>query len=382
MADNEQDQEKTLDPTERRLEQAREEGQVPRSAELPGAAILIVSAGMLAWGGMPTFESLRSIVSQGLRLPRSAAMDPAEIPLRLAHLGFEGLIAMLPMLAALFLVGALAPLALGGWNVSWKAIAPQASRISPMAGVKRVFSAQGATEFAKMIVKATVLFVVAAQLLWGEREMLSRLGVTPIEVALGEAGSSALHMFTWLAGVLAVVAAIDAPIAFWRFRSGLKMTLEEVKREAKETEGDPHVKGRMRQQQRAMAQRRMMSEIPKADVVVTNSTHFAVALAYNEDGAGAPRVVAKGTDLVAARIREAAAKHGVPLLEAPPLARALHASTEIGQEIPAPLYSAVAQVLAWVYQLRRATGPQPVGPTDLPVPPELDPFNKPAGANI
>jgi flagellar biosynthetic protein FlhB len=252
---------------------------------------------------------------------------------------------------------------------------PDAGRLSPTRGLGQILSRHGLGELAKAIVKALVIAAAAAGFLWSSRDALATLGMLALEDALAALGALVLHALGWLAAALALVAAVDVPLVLWRHYSRLRMTAEEYKREARESEGDPQLKARVRSLQRERARKRMMAEVPKADVVVTNPTHFAVAIAYRDGTMRAPRVVAKGTELVAAAIRALASEHGVPILEAPPLARALHHTTEIGEEIPAALYNAVAQVLAWVYQVRRwraGGGAEPAAPEALDVPAELD----------
>ena len=220
-------------------------------------------------------------------------------------------------------------------------------------------------------------------MIWSERNDLIMLLAQPVEVGLVSAGHLAAFSFLAVVAVMLVIVAIDVPFQLWHYHDKLKMTREEQKQEAKEMEGDPHVKGRIRSLQRDAARRRMMAAVPQADVIVTNPTHFAVALAY-KSGMGAPRVVAKGMGEVARRIRELGAEHGVPLLEAPPLARALHRHVDLDREIPGTLYAAVAEALAWVYQLtnwRQTGGQYPIPPRDLQVPPELVPEAVPEVVN-
>lgn len=374
----EQEQEKTLPATPQRLEKAREEGQVPRSSELAASLVLLSSAGLCWLGGPAWLDSARRIVAQGLHFEREAAFSQAALGERLTQLALDGLALAAPIMGLLMLAGVAGTLAIGGWMFTFNAVAPKAERLSPMAAFKRVFSMTGLGELGKTLAKTALFGLVAGWFVWKHREEVAGLAMTMLPGALSQTGGMVTALLGTLALVGVVIAAMDVPLAIWRYNSNLKMSLEEVKRESRESDGDPHVKGRIRQQQREMARRRMMTEVPKADVVVTNPTHYAVALAYREGEGRAPRVLAKGSDAVAARIRAVAAESGVPLLEAPPLARALHRHTEIGDEIPAALYGAVAQVLAWVYELRRVNvsgGRTPVAPRDIGqlVPPELDP---------
>jgi len=372
----ENDQERTLPATPRRLEQAREEGRAPRSRELTSAALLLAAAGGGLWGGQVMAGWFASILARGLTLDRKAAFEAPTALDRAGALTLDAFVLMLPMLGVLAAVALLAPLALGGWLFSTKPLAPDFSRLSPARWAGQLVSMHGATELLKSVGKAGLIVGAALVMLWHSREDIAVLLSAAASGAIDHAARLCGQGFLAAAAAMLLIAAIDVPSQLWQHHRGLRMSTEEVRREMKETEGDPHIKQRIRAQQREMARRRMMSEVPKADVVVTNPTHFAVALAWNEGAMRAPRVLAKGGDLVAARIRELAQAHGVPVLEAPSLARALHKHAEIGAEIPAALYGAVAQVLAWVYGLRasRAAGrPQPPEPVHLPVPAELDP---------
>lgn len=280
---------------------------------------------------------------------------------------------LLPLLAALLVVAVLAPLALGGWTFSTGALALKPERLNPVKGLARVFSLNGLAELAKALAKFTVLALTTGLLLWRDMGSILALGTQALAPALSGAASLLLNSFLVLCGALVSIAALDVPYQYWRHHQKLRMSRQDLREELKETEGKPEVKSRQRALQREVARRRMMQEVPRADVVVTNPTHFAVALRYRPESMVAPRVVAKGADLVAQRIRELAAEHRVPLLSAPPLARALYHGTRLGQEIPASLYQAVAQVLAYVYAVRRQQregGAAPVPPIDLPVPDE------------
>jgi flagellar biosynthetic protein FlhB len=269
----------------------------------------------------------------------------------------------------------LAQTGVGGWVFSTKPFSPQFSRLNPIAGFGRMFSKHGLVELGKALLKTIIVAVVVGVAIWKERDALVALLTMSLPDGVASIGRLLGVTFIVGAGSLVLVAAIDVPFQIWQHHHRLRMTKEEVRQEMKETEGDPHIKARIRQQQREMARRRMMAAVPSADVVVTNPTHYAVALKYDSAGGRAPRVVAKGADAVAAKIRELAQEHRVPLLEAPPLARALYKHTDLGDEIPAMLYKAVAEVLAYVFQLRSyrpGSGQAPRAPRDLPVPPELD----------
>jgi flagellar biosynthesis protein FlhB len=255
---------------------------------------------------------------------------------------------------------------------------PKFSKLDPIAGIGRMFSTHSLVELLKAVAKAALVGVVGAWVIWHNKDAVMLLMTQPLAVAIPQLGNLMWACFLAIMGGMLLIAAVDVPFQLYEHNKKLMMTKEEVRQEAKESEGNPEVKGRIRRLQREMAQRRMMSEIPTADVVVTNPTHYSVALKYSETGMRAPIVVAKGSHLTAARIREIATENNVPILEAPPLARALYKHTEIGDVIPEALYTAVAEVLAYIYQLRRYNkegGEQPSEPHDLPVPAELDPAN-------
>lgn len=371
----ESDQERSLPATPRRLEQAREEGRVPRSRELAAwASVAAAAAG--AWVAGPAFVgACRRVLEAGLTFSRADAFGERAVAEHLTRQIADALVILLPVAAVAAVVAIVASVAIGGWLVAPQALALDLKRIDPLAGLARLFSARGAAELGKAIAKALVIALVAVAFFHASRDALAALGGMSTADGLAALGVLVRQSLLWFAGGLALIAAIDVPLAIWQHRRELRMTPEELRREMRETEGDPQLKARIRSQQREIARRRMMAEVPKADVVVTNPTHFAVALAYRAAGAGAPRVVAKGRGEIALRIRSLANSSAVPVLEAPPLARALYHSTELGDEIPAALYGAVAQVLAWVYQLRRAHvagGPHPEPPGAIDVPPELD----------
>ncbi|MFP3567242.1 flagellar biosynthesis protein FlhB [Paraburkholderia sp. SIMBA_030] len=369
------DLEKTESATPRRLQKAREEGQIVRSRELSTFALL--AAGFFGVWGMSSSigEHLQGMLRTAFTFDHAGAFETRRMMIGAGVASREGLYALLPILAFTGAAALLAPMALGGWLLSAKGLEPKFSRLDPIAGLGKMFSINGPIQLGMSLAKTLVVGIVGGTAIWNRREEILALATQPVHIAL----ANAMHLIAVCCGMtvagMFVVAALDVPYQLWQFHKKLRMTKEEVKREHRESEGDPHVKGRIRQQQRAMARRRMMTQVPKADVVVTNPTHFAVALQYTDGEMRAPKVVAKGVNLVAARIRELAAENNVPLLEAPPLARALYHNVELNREIPGPLYGAVAEVLAWVYQLRRFNaegGVAPVAPTGLDVPADLD----------
>jgi len=369
MAENEQEQERTERPTAKRLEEARKEGQVPRSTELNAAAVLLITAGSLHFLGGSIGGALFDIMKSSLNIAPAQAVDPAYA---LATAGTEmlrALIACAPVLGLTMVAALVAPIAVGGWNLSFEALAPNFTKLDPIAGFGRFFSARGAVELAKAFAKFLVVATVAVAVLRKQSPHIMALGSMPLQSGIAQAASLASDALLAVSGGLLLIAAVDVPWQLYQHSKKLSMTRQEIRQEMKETEGSPEVRGRLRRLQREIAKRRMMHEVPKADVVVVNPTHFAVALRYDESRMRAPLVVAKGADLIAARIREIATEHSVPIFEAPPLARALHHNVEIGSEIPATLYVAVAQVLTYIYQLKaaRSSGGNP------PQPPNIDP---------
>jgi flagellar biosynthesis protein FlhB len=371
----ESDLEKTESATPRRLRKAREEGQIARSRELSTFALL--AAGFFGvWGMSDSIgEHLQAMLRAAFTFDHAGAFETHRMMIGAGAASREGLYALLPILAVTGAAALLAPMALGGWQLSTKGLEPKFERLNPIAGLGKIFSINGPIQLAMSLAKTLVVGIIGGTAIWNRREEILALATQPLHLAL----ANTVHLIAVCCGMtvagMFVVAALDVPYQLWQFHKKLRMSKEEVKREHRESEGDPHVKGRIRQQQRAIARRRMMTQVPKADVVVTNPTHFAVALQYTDGEMRAPKVVAKGVNLVAARIRELAAENNVPLLEAPPLARALYHNVELNREIPGQLYGAVAEVLAWVYQLRRFKtegGDVPVAPTELEVPAELD----------
>ncbi|MDT3735009.1 MAG: flagellar biosynthesis protein FlhB [Denitratisoma sp.] len=369
------DLEKTEPASPRRLEQAREEGQVPQSRELSAFLVLIAGSGALWVGGSWLAQRIGGAVSRGLTFGRDEAFDTKALPALFLHQAGEALATLGPLLLILVAAALAGPFMMGGLNFSSKALAPDWTRLDPLKGFGRMFSMHSVGELVKGILKALLVGGVVVWVVLHEKEQVFALIGQPVEAGLHAMGQTILFSTIVIVASMALIVAADVPFQLWQYHSKLRMTKEEVRKEMKEMEGDPQLKARIRSQQREIARRRMMAAVPKAQVVVTNPTHFAVALAYDEK-MPAPRVVAKGRGAIARRIREIAQEHGVPLLEAPPLARALYAHTDLDQTIPPALFRAVAEVMAYVYQLNAwlaRGGRAPQLPADLPVPAELDP---------
>ncbi|MCL5425808.1 MAG: flagellar biosynthesis protein FlhB [Gammaproteobacteria bacterium] len=384
MADNDSDQEKTEEATPRRKEKAREEGQVPRSRELTTFMLLLGGVIGLSSMGSMLYNQLGMVMEQAFLFERRQAMESTPMLVNALDLGQRTLFAMIPLFLLLVVIALIAPALLGGWLVSAKSMQPKFSKLNPIKGIKRIFSSQALIELAKAIAKSVLVGGVAATFLYFNVGRFMALMDQPIQQAL----TNALRMAALAAGlmvlVLIVVILIDVPFQLYSNAKKLRMSQEEVKREHKESEGDPHLKARIRQQQQAMARGRMMSKVPQADVIITNPTHYAVALSYQEGSMGAPRLVAKGADIVAARIREIGEENDIPRLEAAPLARALYHHVDLEAEVPADLYTAVAEVMAWAYRLKQVAqqgGEMPPTPDNLPVPPEMENPGRGSGGN-
>lgn len=375
MADDTEDQEKTEAATPRRLQKAREEGQVARSRELATVLLLAGGVGGLWALGPVLFGQVGLVMEQSFLFERRQAFDSTAMLASAADLGARSLQALLPLFLLLAAIALAAPNLLGGFLVSAKSLKPQFSKLNPIKGLKRQFSSQALAELTKAVAKSLLVGGVVAAFLAAKRGEFMVLMDMPREQALAAALQLAAQACGLMVLSLVLVILIDVPYQLWNHAKKLRMSKEEVRREHKETEGDPQLKARIRQQQQAVARGRMVSRVPEADVIVTNPSHYAVALQYDENGMAAPRVVAKGVDAVAARIRELGAESGVPLLEAPPLARALYRHVDLEREIPDQLYTAVAEVLVWAMRLRRARdgdGEFPETPAHLPVPEEME----------
>jgi flagellar biosynthetic protein FlhB len=373
MAENQDGQEKTEEATPKRQEEARKKGQVPRSRELTTMAMLLMAAIAMTFMGERMVVQLGDIMRLGLAVERAKVFDPWSVIELFGQAMSLGILLMLPFLVLMVATALAAPVALGGWSFSTEALAFKFDKLNPVTGLKRIFAARGVMELVKALAKFLLIGLIGALLLWHFLPQLMGLGREDTAVGLAHAGQILSRSFVILSASLALIAAIDVPFQIWDHAKNLKMTRQEVRDEHKNTEGKPEVKAKVRTMQREIAQRRMMSEVPKADVVITNPTHYAIALRYDADKMAAPVVVAKGVELVASQIRTVAVANKVPIFEAPPLARALYYSTEIDQQVPAGLYLAVAQVLAYVFQLRATArgGPVPVPPEDIPVPDEF-----------
>jgi flagellar biosynthetic protein FlhB len=365
MAENE-GSEKTQRATPKRLEEARKKGQVPRSADLSAAIVSLIGAGFLYLFGAGAANEMLSVMRDGLSVTSVDLMQSDVLLRHTADQFVHGFLAVVPLMGALVLAAVAAPALIGGWNFSSEALAFKGERINPLAGIGRMFSVRSLVELIKAIGKFVFVGGIGCIVVWLQSEALMGLARQPIEVAILEATKITAYASLLMAASLGLIAIIDAPFQLWRFGEDMKMSRDDVRQEMKESDGSPENKSRIRSVQSALSRGRMMQDVPKANVVITNPTHYAVALRYHEKKNGAPVVIAKGADEVAAKIRELAAANGVPLVSAPPLARALFRYVDLGREIPAALYVAVAQILTYVWQLRQATRYGTTVPT-LPV---------------
>jgi flagellar biosynthetic protein FlhB len=374
MAENQDGQEKTEEPTAKRLEDARKKGQVPRSKELNTMAVTMIGVISLAMMSRSLGNSLSEMMSQRFVLTREEIFDVNSM---LIHLG-EGvgqvLISMVPFFLAVIIAAILSSVALGGFSFSAEALTPKLEKLSFLKGMKRVFSARGLIELVKAMAKFIFIGGLTILLLYLSLEKFISLHGMDLSQAISRLNGLISWSVILMTSTLILIAAIDVPFQLWEHKRQLKMTRQELRDEMKETEGKPEIKSKIRQLQREMAQRRMMEEVPKADVIVTNPTHYAVALKYDPEKMHAPKLVAKGADLVAKNIRQVGKDAGVPLVESPLLARAIYFHTELDSFIPAGLYLAVARILAYVFQLRdysRQGGDRPEMPENLEVPEEF-----------
>ena len=375
MAESESGQDKTEDPTEKRKKDSREKGEIARSKELNTLAVMLAGAGGLLIFGGALAQDMMELMRMNFSLSREVILDQRSMGTYLLHSGQIALVAIQPVMITLLLAALIGPISLGGWLFAAGSMAPKFSRMNPGAGLKRMFSAKALVELLKALAKFFIVLFVALAVLSSDIDDLLRSAHEPLDMAIIHSLQVVGWSTLWMACGLIIIAAVDVPVQLWESMNKLKMTKQEVRDEHKDQEGKPEVKQRIRQLQREMSQRRMMAAIPEADVVITNPTHYAVALKYDPDKGNAPVLLAKGSDFLALKIREIAVANNVLLLESPALARSIYYSTELEQEIPGGLYLAVAQVLAYVYQIRqyragKGKRPDPLQ-DDLPIPPDL-----------
>ena len=368
-------QERTEQPTPRRLQQAREKGQTPTSRELNTMLMMLIAGVSIMFIGPGIVEDFMQMFQQHLNISRENIFDTTTMPVLLESAIIDALITLSPFFTLMVLAAVAGPLMMGGVTFSTQALSFKWDKLNPITGMGRVFSKKGLVELVKALVKFLIIGATAMLFLYSKVDVYLGLGSEPLVQALPHMANLLVWSFLAIASVLVFIALIDVPFQIYDYTAQLKMTFQEIRDENKDTEGNPDVKGRIKNTQREIAQRRMMSEVPKADVIITNPEHYSVAIKYNQENMTAPIVVAKGVDIIAMQIRTIAREHEVPILQAPPLARALHHTTEINDEIPASLYLAVAQVLAYIFKLR--TDPrwskrkQEHKINDLPIPEDM-----------
>jgi flagellar biosynthesis protein FlhB len=373
-------QDKQLPASARKLEKAREDGQVVRSKDLGHFLVVLAATGVLMGLTPMWMDKLQKMLSAGLRFDVRSVANGDVMLERLSLWSMQAVMIVIPFAASIALASAAASVMAGGWVMSFKVIAPKFSKLNPIAGIGNLFSKAQMIDALKASLLGLILAFAGALFLYKAWPSMTNLLAQPLPAAIHDLGVTMGQVLGSMLLVIAAFALIDWPLQRFLFAERMKMSHQDMKEEVKQQEGNTEVKGRMKQKMREMARKRMLAAVPTADLVVMNPTHYAVALRYDEASMGAPRVVAKGLDILAFKIRDIATEHRVPVLEAPPLARALYATTEIDSEVPVALYSAVAQVLAYVFQLKQAmTGrtPLPGNLPDLDVPAELDPLQSP-----
>jgi len=371
VAENADGSEKTEDPSEKKLREAREKGQIPRSRELTTLLMTLAAALYFLFLGQGMVQGFITIMTKGISFDRQHAFDAQKMLDLILGLFQEAFLMLLPFLALMTLIALVSPMLLGGWAFTTSTWVPKFSKLNPISGIKRMFSLKALMELLKALAKFILVFSVAFYFLYSVFDQVLALSQESLYQGMLHAAILIMQAFVFVSLSLLIVAMIDVPFQLWEHTQQLKMTKQEVKEEFKQQEGNPEVKGRIRQLQRQMAQQRMMQQVPEADVIVTNPTHYAVALKYDPDTMKEPTVVAMGVDFMASQIRTIAQEHEIPLVEAPPLARALYYNAEIDRPIPYELFKAVAAVLAYVFQLRQGQKVTEVDFTNLPIPEEL-----------
>lgn len=374
----ESDLEKSEQASSTRIEKARADGDVPRSKELVTCALLF-TAGLSIWGmGNHLSDTLKQVMSEGMKFDSKMAFDLDAPLVRSSDLMIDVLIAFAPLGIVLMIAAMAAPILVGGWNFSTTLLMPKFDRLDPIAGFGKLFSKDSLVELIKSIAKATIVGFVAYFVISADFSELITLSLLPVEVGLAKSGMFIIKSFILIAAALIAIAIIDVPYQLYSYGEKLKMSRQDLKQESKEGNGNPEIKARIRQQQREMSRRRMMSNVQKADVIITNPTHYSVAIQYKDGEMRAPTLLAKGSDALAFRIRELAKEHDILILESPKLARAIYANTDLDSEIPEALYLAVAEILAFVYQVKNfngRSGAYPTQPHNIEVPDALDPLS-------
>lgn len=373
---NDSDLEKTETASGSRIQKAYEDGDVPRSKELSTAATLI-TAGACLWGmGGFLEDALKNLMINGMKFDSKIALDPVSALSKIYEQIGDLVIVFIPIFTFILLSEILSPIGIGGWNISTKMLTPNLDKLNPISGFGNIFNKNSWVELLKSVCKVGLIAIISFLSISYSLPDLMKLPLLPIETGLSNTVNFLIVTFFLILIGYLIIVAIDVPYQLYRYAEKLKMSVQEVREEMRDSNGSPEIKAKIRQQQISMSRRRMMSQIQNADVVITNPTHYAVAVKYDSEVMGAPRILAKGSDAVALRIREIANEHRILMVESPKLARALYAHTEVEQEIPEALYLAVAEILAYVFQVKSFNGRDgeyPTMPQSIEVPDELDP---------
>jgi flagellar biosynthesis protein FlhB len=371
MAENADGQEKSEEPTSKKLDDARKKGQVARSKELATMLIMIIASLWLMWLGPQMMVDFERMMIMGFSLERDHAFDMKRAS-DIIFAQFEAAMwLVMPFILGMMVMAVVANILVGGWLFSTEVMAPKFSKLNPIAGIKRMFSLHALVELIKALLKFFFMSLLAILFIYSTLREVYHLGLIEVEPGLASAGDILAMALVVMSLGLIVIAAIDVPYMIWKHNEDMKMTLQEVKDEFKQTEGNPEIKGRIRRMQQEMAMRRMMQDVPTADVIITNPEHYAVALKYDGDKMNAPIVLALGMDFMAAQIRSIATQNNIEIVRSPALARALYYNAEVGQIIPRQLFTAVAQILAMVFQLKARKIKELPSFDDVIVPSEL-----------
>lgn len=352
MSESDDSEEKTEEPTQKRLDDSRKKGQVSRSKELSTMLVTLTAGSMFLFQGPSIIEDMLNQLTHGLQVERVRLLDERYMLSNLVNQMMSAFFIIAPFMIACLVAVIVSSLAVGGWSFSLEALSPKLEKLDPIKGIGKIFSIRSLVELFKSMLKFLLVASIVVWVLHDQFEIILNLGRGGITSAIVDGSYLVVLSFLLISSGLVLIAAIDVPFQIWQQKKQLKMSKKEVKDEHKDSEGKPEVKAKVREMQQRFANQRMMEKVPEADVIITNPTHYAVALQYKQNEMEVPHVIAKGVDEVALRIREVGKENKVVMMESPQLARALYATTEIGTEVPGGLYKAVAQVLAWVYQIK------------------------------
>lgn len=375
MSENESEsQDRTQEATPKRKQDSRNKGEIPRSRELNTMMILMGTSSMLLFYGKHIFSNLAELMQNSFSFPREMLFSESNLLKFFLDSLTHAFLNLVPLFLVLFFIALMAPMLLGGWLFNTESLLPKFSRMSPLAGIKRMFSLKSLVELAKALVKFCLILSCGCWLIYSKFSEINHLGTEDTVSAIPHAIRLLSYDFIILSSSLIIIALFDVPYQLWEHARKLRMSHQDIKDEGKQTDGNPEMKGHIKKMQYNLAMKRMIEEIPTADVIITNPTHFAIALRYDLEKSGAPTLVAKGVDHMAEHIRNLAITNNVPIVSAPPLARSIYYHTEIFREIPEGLYVSVAKILAYIYQLKRykkGESDEPLYPDELIIPDEL-----------